>query len=147
MLLNRVELLHAAGKIASRIFSSYDDGPDGLFREPPVSEDGFLWWQTPVALEALLAWEQLSGNFSRHSSIEECFHYNNDRDHRIFSPRWGGIENDEKNDDMLWWALAAISSTDPHLLDSAAYVHDHVRRFWAGQEHAGCGGGIRWSVS
>lgn len=142
--MNRSDLLLSAAHFAARLFSQYDAGPDGLFGEPPVSTDGFLWWQTPVALEALLEYERLSGNFSRHAAIEECFALNNDVDHRIFSPVWGGIENDEKNDDMLWWALAAMLSEEESLVCSAARVHDHVRRFWAGQSHAGCGGGIRW---
>lgn len=43
----KADLLVAATSIASRLWSYYDEGPEGLFREPPVSSDGFLWWQTP----------------------------------------------------------------------------------------------------
>lgn len=138
------QLRIAGAGVAARLFSYYEEGPPGLFGAPPVSESGWLWWQTPVALEALLQHESSSSDHSRHHLIMESFKINTGKDHRIFSPAWGGIENDEKNDDMLWWTLAALQMNQTDVIDSAIRSHDHVRRFWAGQNHASCIGGVRW---
>ncbi|CCG81378.1 protein of unknown function [Taphrina deformans PYCC 5710] len=132
----------AGAGIAAQLLKYYDEGPPGLFGHPPVSESGWLWWQTPIALQALLSHEEISFDTSHHSHIQEAFLLNLGNDHRIFSPAWGGIENDEKNDDMLWWTLAALQANDSVILEGALRSYDHVRRFWANEAGSSCLGGI-----
>ena len=117
----------------------------GQFRRPPVDDD-FLWWQTPVAIDALNVYARSTNDTQYAWVVDEVFALNKGRDHERFAPAWGDIENDEKNDDTLWWTLSALLSRNASHYDAAQRSFDHVRRFWADRKHCGCDGGMRWYV-